>query len=445
MARKERRGPNRSLPDASNARTILQVALDLQELKRALQIAEEAVAGGADWVEAGTPLIKSEGMDAVRKLKERFPNRTLVADMKIADTGAFEVEMAAKSGATMVTLLGSADDDTLADGLRAARKYGVKVMVDLLNAADPVARAKRVEALGADAVCVHVGIDQQMKGQDPLEILRAVARAVEIPVAAAGGLEAKSAAEAASLGASIVIIGSAICRAAEPEVAARAIRRALDAPSAAPRAGKRDRQAEIRELLASVSTPNISDALHRARGMRNILPLKPGHKVVGPAVTVQTFEGDWAKSVEAIDVANPGDVIVIYNGSRFVTCWGELASRSAMNKGVAGLVIDGPIRDVDDIVRMGFPVFCKGVVPNAGEPKGFGEINAEILCGGIKVRPGDWIVADDHGVLVVPKERALEVAKRAMEVKKNEDRVREEIRRGSTLAEVMDLYKWEKK
>jgi 3-hexulose-6-phosphate synthase/6-phospho-3-hexuloisomerase len=61
------------------------------------------------------------------------------------------------------------------------------------------------------------------------------------------------------------------------------------------------------------------------------------------------------------------------------------------------------------------------------------------------VRPGDWIVADDHGVLVVPKERALEIAKRAMEVKKNEDRVREEIRRGSTLAQVMDLYKWEKR
>ncbi len=443
MAQKARREP-RVASGPANSRTILQVALDLQEFKRALQIAEEAVAGGADWVEAGTPLIKSEGMDAVRKLKERFPDRTLIADMKIADTGAFEVEMAAKSGATMVTLLGTADDGTIEDGLRAARKYGVKVMVDLLNAPDPVERARQVEALGADAVCVHVGIDQQMKGQEPLNTLRAVAGAVDIPVAAAGGLEAASAAQAASLGASIVIIGGAICKSAEPEAAARVIRKALDgAAPVAPRVG--DRAAQIRELLGAVSTPNISDAMHRARGMRNILPLKPGHKVVGPAVTVQTFEGDWAKSVEAIDAAKPGDVLVIYNGSRYVTCWGELASRSAMNKSIAGLVMDGPIRDVDDIVRIGFPVFCKGVVPNAGEPKGFGEINAEILCGGVRVRPGDWIVADDHGVLVVPKERALEVAKRAMEVKKNEDRVREEIRRGSTLAQVMDLYKWEKK
>lgn len=444
MAPKERRR-TRVPPGPASSKTVLQVALDLQELKRALQIAEEAVAGGADWVEAGTPLIKSEGMDAIRRLKEKFPGRTLVADMKIADTGAFEVEMAAKSGATMVTMLATADDGTIEDGLRAARKYGVKVMVDLLNAPDPVERARQVEAMGADAVCVHVGIDQQMKGQEPLDILREVARAVSIPVAAAGGLEAASAARAASLGASIVIIGSAICKSAEPEAAARAIRKAVDGAAPAAHVEKRDRESQIRELLAAVSTPNISDAMHRARGMRNILPLVPGRKVVGPAVTVQTFEGDWAKSVEAIDVAKPGDVLVIYNGSRYVTCWGELASRSAMNKGIAGLVMDGPVRDVDDIIKMNFPVFCKGVVPNAGEPKGFGEINAEITCGGEKVRPGDWIVADDHGVLVVPKERALEIAKRAMEVKKNEDRVREEIRRGSTLAQVMDLYKWEKK
>ncbi|MEM3164941.1 MAG: 3-hexulose-6-phosphate synthase [Halobacteria archaeon] len=444
MARKPRTEA-RPPPDPSNSKTVLQVALDLQELPRALQIAREAVAGGADWVEAGTPLIKSEGMDAVRKLKEMFPDRTLVADMKIADTGAYEVEMAAKSGATMVTLLGAADDGTIEDGLRAARKYGVKVMVDLLNSPDPAVRAKQVEALGADAVCVHVGIDQQMKGQEPLDTLREVARAVDIPVAAAGGLDGASAARAASLGASIVIVGSAICKSARPEQAARAIRRALDGAAPVAHAARQDRASQIREILGAVSTPNISDAMHRARAMRNILPLKTGHKVAGPAVTVQTFEGDWAKSVEAIDVAKPGDVLVIYNGSRYITCWGELASRSAMNKGIAGLVMDGPVRDVDDIMRMNFPVFCKGVVPNAGEPKGFGEINAEITCGGVKVRPGDWIVADDHGVLVVPKERALEIAKRAMEVKKNEERVREEIRRGSTLAQVMDLYKWEKK
>ena len=115
-----------------------------------------------------------------------------------------------------------------------------------------------------------------------------------------------------------------------------------------------------------------------------------------------------------------------------------------MNKGIEGVIIDGAVRDVDDIVQLGFPVFAKKVVPNAGEPKGFGEINVKIICGGVEVNPGDWIVADDNGVMVIPKQRAYEIARRALEVKKHEDRIRAEIESGKTLAEIVELYKWEK-
>ena len=166
---------------------------------------------------------------------------------------------------------------------------------------------------------------------------------------------------------------------------------------------------------------------------------------MGKAVTVQTFEGDWAKPVEATDVAKEGEVIVVYAGSKDVAPWGELASWSCKQKGIAGLVIDGAVRDVDEIRRIRFPVFAKCIVPNAGEPKGFGEINTEITCGGEAVKPGDWIIGDDNGMVVVPKERAYEIARRAKEVWKNEERVREEIKRGKTLSQVLDLYMWEKK
>ena len=84
-------------------------------------------------------------------------------------------------------------------------------------------------------------------------------------------------------------------------------------------------------------------------------------------------------------------------------------------------------------------------MPNAGEPKGFGEINAEIQCAGQTVRPGDYIVGDDNGVVVVPRERAYELARRGVEVEKNESRIRDEIIKGSTLSKVMQLEKWEKK
>ena len=108
-------------------------------------------------------------------------------------------------------------------------------------------------------------------------------------------------------------------------------------------------------------------------------------------------------------------------------------------------MIDGAVRDVDDIRALKYPLFAKAIVPNAGEPKGMGEINTEIQCGGQWIRPGDWIVGDESGVVVLPAERAYEIARRALEVRKNEERIREEIQRGSTLAQVAHLEKWEKK
>lgn len=432
----------------TNERKILQVALDVLELDRAVEIGGECIAGGADWLEAGTPLIKSEGMHAIRRLRETFPDVRIVADMKTMDTGAIEVEMAAKSGASVVSILAAADNATIEDALRSARKYGVAVMVDILNAEEPVGRAKELEELGVDYICVHVGIDQQMRGMDTLTLLQEVSGVIATPLAVGGGIDAEIAADAVTLGADVVIVGGNIIRTAKVEESTRRIRESMDRRTAGEAGEGRTKKAldeEIFELFMQASTPNISDAMHRKGVMHGIRPLFEDIKLVGKAVTVQSFEGDWAKPVEATDVAKPGEVIVVYAGSKDIAPWGELASWSCKQKGIAGIVIDGAVRDVDEIRRIRFPVFAKYIVPHAGEPKGFGEINVEISCGGEEVRPGDWIIGDDNGVVVVPKERAYEIARRAKEVWKNEERVREEIKRGKTLSQVLELYMWEKR
>lgn len=426
-------------------RPILQVALDLLDLPRAVEIAREAVAGGADWIEAGTPLIKSEGMESVRRLHALFPDHEIVADMKVADTGTLEVEMAAKAGASVVCILGDADDAVVAEAVRASALYGVRIMADLINVQDPVARAGELEDLGVHILNAHVGIDQQMLGKSSLELLGSLRGAVAIPLAVAGGLDAATAPQAVREGADIVIVGGTITRSANVTASAKAVRDAIDRPGEASVA-VRTPEETLRETLSLVSTPNISDAMHRKGAMAGMVSLCGDVKMAGKAVTVRSLEGDWAKPVEAIDMAEPGDVLVIYNGSAtHVACWGELATMSALERGLSGVVIDGSARDADDIRKLRFPVFSRGVVPNAGEPKGYGEINVEILCGGQPVRPGDWVVGDESGVVVIPRERALEISRRALDVRKTEERIREEIRRGSTLSRVSDLIKWEKK
>jgi 3-hexulose-6-phosphate synthase/6-phospho-3-hexuloisomerase len=318
-------------------------------------------------------------------------------------------------------------------------------MADLINVKDPVSRAGELEAMGVDIICAHVGIDQQMMGKSSLELLSTLSDKVHIPLAVAGGIDAASAGDAVRSGADIVIVGGWIVRSADVTGSTKKIRSAMDNPSIRS-IEKKSPDEEIRTLLMQVSAPNVTDAMHRKGAMSGIVSICGNVKMVGRAVTVQTFAGDWAKPVEAIDVARKNEVIVINNdGATHVAPWGELATLSCVKKGISGVVIDGAVRDVDDIRIMKFPLFAKAVVPNAGEPKGFGEINAEIQCGGQYVRPGDWIIGDESGVVVIPAERAYEIARRALEVRKNEERIREEIRRGSTLSEVAELIKWEKK
>ena len=207
---------------------------------------------------------------------------------------------------------------------------------------------------------------------------------------------------------------------------------------------KRYGQDDLREAFLQCSTSNISDAMHRKGAMdAGILARQTGKRIAGRAVTVFTADGDWAKTVEAIDVAQKDEVLVIDQRGGQTAMWGELASTSCVGKGIAGLVTDGAVRDIDDIRVMEFPVWSRWVVPNAGEPKGHGQIGLEVKCGGQTVRNGDWIIADDMGVVVVPQEHAQEVANRSLEVHEKENRLREEIKRGKTLSSVLHLKKWE--
>lgn len=420
----------------------MQLALDLDILERALAIAKEA--DSVDWIEVGTPLIKSEGLEAVRQIKKAFPHKTILADMKTMDTGSFEVEMAAKAGANIVIVLGAADNSTIAEAVKAGRRCGAGIMADLINVSRPLERARELEGLGVNYLCVHVGIDQQMRGTKPLDLLKEIVSAVKIPVAVAGGINPESAARAVRAGASIMVAGAAITKAGNAATAAKTIKKAMLAGKLAKSGRKESGEDGIGRLFREVSTPNISDAMHRTGQLEGIMAVCPGAKAVGKAFTVRTYPGDWAKPVEAIDHAPKGSVIVIDAGKSDIAVWGELATWSCVKKGIAGVVIDGAIRDVDAIRKLKFPAFARHITPTAGEPRGFGEVEVEIMCGGAKIRPGDWMAGDDSGVVVVPREEALEVANRAADVLKKENRVREEIRRGSTLSKVLKLKKWEK-
>ena len=206
----------------------LQLALDDLALDDALKLTEK-VQDYIDIIEIGTPFVYQEGMRAVKTFKERFPEKEILADIKIMDAGYYESEEALKVGADYVTVLGVTDNLTIKGCIDAAEKYGKEIVVDMICAPDLPRRIRELENLGAHGLAVHVGTDQQAAGRKPIDDLRVMAehcKAAKISVA--GGISADTTPEYAALKPEVLIVGSGITHAKNPVKAAKEIKKSME-------------------------------------------------------------------------------------------------------------------------------------------------------------------------------------------------------------------------
>jgi RraA family protein len=172
---------------------------------------------------------------------------------------------------------------------------------------------------------------------------------------------------------------------------------------------------ELMNQFADFATPDISDLLNRLYAVDPQIRCLTGdtHRVNGPACTVKVFPGDNLMVHKSLDVIEPGDVVIIdAGGSTLNAVLGDLVSTKAKHRGAAGFVVDGLIRDLPGIRDLGLPVFARGTSPIGPLHRGPGEINYPICCGGVVVNPGDLIVGDSMGVVVVPQIIAAELLER---------------------------------
>jgi 3-hexulose-6-phosphate synthase len=194
---------------------IVQISLDLTNIEEALETASMALRAGVDWLEAGTPLILAEGLHGVKKLREAFPQIPIVADLKTMDGGYLEAEMMAKAGATHVVVMARAHPETIKCVVKAGKDFGAKVMGDNLGCPDMVLAAKELEDLGCDYIVHHIGYDERRgiaamgkRMPSPLDQLKEVVNAVQVPVQAVGGLSLEQAMSCPAYGAPLVVLGA---------------------------------------------------------------------------------------------------------------------------------------------------------------------------------------------------------------------------------------------
>ncbi|MFH8252971.1 3-hexulose-6-phosphate synthase [Microbacterium sp. B2969] len=204
----------------------LQFAIDTLTTEKALELAA-AAAPHVDILELGTPLIKSEGLSAITAIKEAHPDKIVFADLKTMDAGELEAEIAFAAGADLVTVLGTAGDSTIAGAVKAARKHGKGVVVDLIGVTDKPARAKEAVALGADFVEVHAGLDEQAEEGFTFEKLLRDGESSGVPFSIAGGVKAGTIPSVQASGAQVAVAGSAIYSAPDVGAAAAELRAAI--------------------------------------------------------------------------------------------------------------------------------------------------------------------------------------------------------------------------
>ena len=173
-----------------------------------------------------------------------------------------------------------------------------------------------------------------------------------------------------------------------------------------------------------------------------IKPLAPELRLAGPAFTVRCYPGaTWAME-QALDKARAGDVLVVDAGGRDdLIIMGGLMSTRAQQRGIAGVVVDGAVRDVDDILALSFPVFTRHVCSRAGTFAEIGELQTTLCCGRVPVSPNDWIVADNSGVVVVPKSDVEQVAVEAARIHRRERNMADFLRQGKSLSDAAEAAK----
>ena len=204
----------------------LQVAMDVLTVDAALELAGK-VAEYVDIIELGTPLVKNAGLSAVTAVKTAHPDKIVFADMKTMDAGELEAGIAFSAGADLVSVLGSADDSTIAGAVKAAKAHNKGVVVDLIGVADKVTRAKEARALGAKFVEFHAGLDEQAKPGYNLEALLSAGEKARVPFSVAGGVNLSTINAVQRAGADVAVVGGSIYSADDPALAAKELRAAI--------------------------------------------------------------------------------------------------------------------------------------------------------------------------------------------------------------------------
>lgn len=377
----------------------LSVSLEFLHLENAIFCAEQSVSAGVDIIEVGSTLLKSTGLTSIKVLRERFPEVTLVADMKVQSNVASEIKAIAGAGANSITISGNVSSKVWQQSLDVAKEHEVDVILDFRDLVRPQQYIDEHIPEGFHSIMLSLD-------KSSFALLQKTTSLLSTPVGVQGIEEEDAIVEAISLGAST--IGIRFCDTKEKSIQ-EAVKSISAILSNAKRTFPKDpislHEEQLLQLLEQVSPSDFCEVSERPCFLENVYPVQKYTKVAGKAATLKVWPGAEMAVIDFLMKMEPHCILVIDAGGRGSAVWGQMATEIAIKKELVGVVVYGSIKDVNKIREKGLPCYTSSITPiiAKNQDSSFSE-NCPLKIGEVFIKPGDWLIGDDTGIISISKE-----------------------------------------
>jgi len=377
----------------------LSVSLEFLHLENAIFCAEQSVSAGVDIIEVGSTLLKSTGLTSIKVLRERFPDVTLVADMKVQCNVKSEIKAVADAGANSVTISGNVSSEIWQQSLEVAKEQGVGVILDFRDIARPQQLINRGIPEGFQTIMLSIK-------EPSFALLQKTTSALTTPVGVQGVEEEDAIVESISLGASTIGIRFSDAKEKSIQDAVKSILKILsNAKRTFPKDPMALHEEQLLQLLEQVSPSDFCEVSERPCFLENVYPVQKYTKIAGKAATLKVWPGAEMAVLDFLMKMESRCVLVIDAGGRGAAVWGQMATEIAIKKELVGVVVYGSIKDVNKIREKGLPCYTSSITPIIAKDQdsSFSE-NCPLKIGEVFVKPGDWIVGDDTGIISISQD-----------------------------------------
>ncbi|NUM35415.1 MAG: hypothetical protein HUU50_12770 [Candidatus Brocadiae bacterium] len=400
------------------------VSLDFLHLENALFYAEQSIAGGIDFLEIGSLLLKNTGFNSVRIFKERFPSLKIVCDLKILQPQILEIEAASKSQIFAITISGAISEQNYQICLDMAQKNSLKAYLDFRGCAPCVVQNALSLIPRADAVIIDFFPQNQS-----ISLFQQISSMTDTPIfLQPSSLDENTLKGPLGFASMLVVPIQESTSSISKEIISKAKNILNKIESQGEVSQKEYNEQTLREKLRKISTVHICEVYRKPIFLEKVYPLHRFTKILGRAYTLRVWPGEQKQVIQYLmEIPEQSILVVDAGGTQGNAVWSCLATEIAMKRKLSGAVVYGSISDVPYIRQKGFPCYAAALTAIPGQEENTASYNIPLTLGNVTIQPGDWMIGDDNGIVCIPSMQAFAIVDNAFELAKSRESILEEL------------------